>query len=112
MSDEKFQPATWVVANYAGERAKSVMAHAEHGIGYLILESGGAKSNPSILAAFRFAGPWPLPPQLQEVKDAFKVQEYNRRLQQRQGGQKRKEAPALETISIDTILARKERVVT
>lgn len=75
----------WVVGRYNGERAKSVIAHAHHGIGYLILEEAGSHHNPTVLVAFRYLGPLPLPEHLEEVRSEYKIVEYEKRRMERQG---------------------------
>jgi hypothetical protein len=75
----------WVVGQYEGERAKSVLAHAHAGLGYLVLEQGGGKYNPFCLAASIYTGAMPLPPYLEEVRDPTKIQRYDDMRKSRSG---------------------------
>lgn len=75
----------WVIASYEGERAKSVLAHADVGIGYIVLERGGNRYSPSALVAFDYRGEMPLPHHFQEVKDPYKIKDYERRKRARMG---------------------------
>lgn len=77
--------AVWVVGSFEGEQAKRVLAEADSGTGYLVVERGGNRSNPAVLAAFLRPSNDPVPPHLQEVKDPFKIAEYDKRRNQRQG---------------------------
>lgn len=77
--DEPIQ-ATWVIGTYTGKKAKSVLAHAENNIGYIILEN----SNGSITAAFRFILDRPIPPHLIEVTDPMQIQKYEKLRKQRE----------------------------
>lgn len=72
--------ADWVVGRYSGLRAKSILAHVEHGIGYIILENGGNKNNPEIMVAFRvvFEATGGIPPHLVKVTDPLKIQKYEK----------------------------------
>lgn len=43
----------WTIGTYTDERAKSVIAHADAGIGYFIQNRGGAGKAFTVTAAFR-----------------------------------------------------------
>lgn len=79
--------AQWVVGVFEGLRGKSVLEHANQGSGYLILENKGNKNSPYVLAAFRYAGPMPVPEHLEKVTDVFKVQDYEQKRLRRSGVQ-------------------------
>lgn len=54
----------WVKGRYEGERAKSVSAHADSGLGYVILERGRDGMQQYVMAASRRAVDSPIPPHL------------------------------------------------
>lgn len=60
----------WVLSSYTGERAKSVKAHADSGIGYFIQQEGGAGQGHTVVAAFRRGGNEPLEPHMQYCNPA------------------------------------------
>lgn len=62
----------WVVGRFTGEQAKSVMAHANAGIGYKIIQKGPA-GNSYVLAAFRRPCGLPLPDHLTRVTDPIQI---------------------------------------
>ena len=70
----------WVVGTYESERAKSVLRHAEAGIGYIILESVGRGNSQTIVAAFRRPMDSPLPAHLTAVKDPAQIAKYEKML--------------------------------
>lgn len=78
------QPS-WVVGVFEGERARSVLDHADAGIGYIILERAGKGRNQTCLAAFRRMMDSPLPPEFTEVKNPTKIAEYESRRLSRAG---------------------------
>jgi hypothetical protein len=45
----------WVIGSWKGERAKSVKAHADSGIGYFFQRDAGTGPNYTVMAAFRRA---------------------------------------------------------
>ncbi len=75
--------AIWVVGSFDGEAAKSVQAHADAGIGYIILDSAGRGQSSTVVAAFRRAEDSPLPPHLEEVRDPAKIDKYEKIRKQR-----------------------------
>ena len=82
MSSVEFE---WVVGKFSGAQAKSVHAHADAGIGYIVLDHGGRGDGTSVLAAFRRPSDSVIPPYLTEVRDPFKIAEYEKIRKQRQG---------------------------
>lgn len=76
--------SSWVVGRYTGARAKSVAAHAEAGIGYIMLENQGTSNNPDILVAFQSTSN-PLPEHLTPVTDPIKIMKYEKIRHQRMG---------------------------
>lgn len=75
----------WVIGNYAGRQATSVLDHSGAGIGYIVLEHGGSRMNQTCIAAFRYAGSLPLPHYLEEVRDPQKIAYYEQLRTERQG---------------------------
>lgn len=75
----------WVVGQYAGTQAKRVIALADEGLGYYILENAGGHRNPVILAAFRLLDGTLLPHHIDEVKDPRKIKKYETLRRQRHG---------------------------
>lgn len=57
----------WVKARYTGQRAKSVLEHANAGIGYIVLERPETGSGWVVAAFRRISGP--LPPGVEQIKD-------------------------------------------
>lgn len=57
----------WVIGVYTGERAKSVKAHADAGIGYFIREEGGKGAQYRVIAAFKRPMDSPIPPHLDKA---------------------------------------------
>ena len=51
----------WIVAIYTGDAARSVKAHADAGIGYLILQEAGRGQGYQVKAAFRRPADAPVP---------------------------------------------------
>ena len=60
---------TWVIGVFTGERARSVKAHADSGIGYFIREERGRGVGYEVEAAFRRANDSPMPPELVECNN-------------------------------------------
>lgn len=75
----------WVIGKYTGERAKSVAAQADAGIGYIIVDSFGTGVNREIIAAFRLPIDGLIPEHLQVVEDPHKIEKYNKMLRERMG---------------------------
>ncbi len=76
--------AVWVVGFFEGTKAKSVLEHAHAGVGYILLNESGRGASTTCLVAFRkIVNDEPLPPHLEEVKDPFKIQEYEKRMANR-----------------------------
>jgi len=71
-------PTKWVAASYTGDRAKSVLAHANEGIGYKILQQSGRGTTLQVLAAF--LAPEPLPAHVTEIVDPIKIAKLEGRL--------------------------------
>jgi hypothetical protein len=76
--------AVWVVGNFEGRQARSVMDQAGSGICYFILESSEGR-NPTCIAAFRRPCDSPIPEYLEEVRDRFKIEKYEKMRKERQG---------------------------
>ena len=55
-------PYRWVIKSYPhnSDRGKSVLAHAEHGVGYVLYNKQRTKSDP-IIVAFRHPKHHPIP---------------------------------------------------
>lgn len=79
----------WVIGRYIGEQAKSVIAHANAGSGYFLLDQGKQGVQQTCLAAFRRAMDSPVPDHLDRVVDPFMVKKLNDRYEQRHGLEKR-----------------------
>lgn len=75
----------WVIGRYKGDRAKSIKAHAEAGIGYIIVDVFGTGGAQEVVAVFRRACDSPLPDHLQLVRDPYKIQKYEKIFKQRSG---------------------------
>lgn len=61
-------PYTWVIGFFdpRSDRGKSIQAHAERGIGYIIQNPDRMKTD-KIIAAFKFPGNQPIPRHLQKA---------------------------------------------
>ena len=77
--------AYWVCGGFENNQAKQVIAHADAGIGYLVLDRGGSRHNPVVTVAFIWANNQPLPAHLERVIDHQKIEKYNKQLAERQG---------------------------
>jgi hypothetical protein len=77
--------AEWVVGRYTGERAKSVMDHANAGIGYFILQQGGKGTGMWCLAAFVRPLDSPTPEHLTRVTDRSQLAKLEARRNARMG---------------------------
>lgn len=76
--------AIWVVGNFTGPAAKSVIDHAEAGIGYLMISKSGSREGSECLAAFRMVPDKDgIPNHLNEVRDPFKIKSYEDQLHKR-----------------------------
>jgi hypothetical protein len=84
----------WVIGTYSGARMKSVLAHAEAGVGYLVL----GQDMGSVTVAFIYAGPWPAPSHLQVIDDPHRVEEYSTMWRMRQGLHKKQDRRQTDTI--------------
>lgn len=71
--------AEWVVGRFLGEQAKSVLAHANMGIGYKILSQGKQGNGTWVLAAFKRGIGQMLPDHLTRVTDPLQVARLNAR---------------------------------
>ena len=87
--------AVWVVGSFKGDQAKKVSELADNGVGYITLERGGNRFAPEIVVAFRFVlDGEPIPNHLSEVRDPFKIAEYEKIRRQRSGQHHSKEVKA------------------
>lgn len=78
----------WVIGTYTGDRAKSVKAHADAGMGYFIRSESGRGTAYEVEAAFLRATDSPLPEHL--VKANFgQAQKLDRLRNERLGENKR-----------------------
>jgi hypothetical protein len=68
----------WVLATYTGQRAKSVQAHAEAGIGYFLIDVTGNRNNPEVTVAMQYDDN-PLPEHMMEIRDQQKIREFERK---------------------------------
>lgn len=76
----------WVIGRYKGERAKSVLAHSDHGISYIILDSSTGRGVAlEVLAAHRRACDSPVPQHLEKVTDQNKIAKYEKIRKERAG---------------------------
>ncbi len=57
----------WVIGLFTGERAKSVRAHADVGLGYFVRQESGRGADYSVEAAFRRVCDTPLPEHLERA---------------------------------------------
>lgn len=71
--------ARWFIGVYHGDRAKSIKAHSEAGIGYIVLNEDGQGQKYAVRAAFRLPNGIPQP---QEGR--FATPEESSKLEQRQ----------------------------
>lgn len=74
----------WVIGNFEGERAKSVLDHAGAGVGYYIRSQSGAGRNVGVEAAFRRACDRPRPEHL-KLADQFQVSKLEKMFKERTG---------------------------
>lgn len=74
---------TWVVASYEGAQAKHVLGLADAGCAYIVLEVGGSKMRPAVLAASRFPLDRPIPAHLTEVRDEKRAAKFDETLLRR-----------------------------
>lgn len=81
----------WVTGYYIGERAKSIIEHANAGIGYFIIQQGRQGNQATCLAAFQRATDSPVPEHLDVVRDARMIAKLDKRHEQRNGERKRQE---------------------
>lgn len=89
---ETFAHAVWVVGRYKGDQAKSVLAHANAGSGYQIIDNLGTRGNAEVIAAFRYVpGPEGIPDHLVEVVDPYKIQKYEQARLSRSGNEQQKD---------------------
>lgn len=74
----------WVVGRYKGDRAKSVLAHANEGIGYIILDTTQTRgASLEVVAAFRRPKDSPRPEHLELVVDPYKIAKYEKQIKAR-----------------------------
>lgn len=69
----------WVTGRFSGDRAKSVLAHADEGIGYIILDSTNSRgASLEVVAAFRRSDNDAVPEHLERVTDPLKIRKYEK----------------------------------
>lgn len=83
--------ATWYTGRALGDRAKSIIDHANAGIGYFIIEQGKQGNQQTCLYAFLRADDSPAPEHLTKVTDRFMLKKLNDRDAARHGTIKRPE---------------------
>lgn len=81
----EFMPVEWVIGRAVGDRAKSIIAHANAGIGYFVLEQGKQGSQAFCLYATRRVMDSPLPEHLNLVTDPIMLKKLDDHLARRQG---------------------------
>lgn len=84
MADVAMQ-VEWVLGRFIGDRAKSVIDHANAGMGYFIIEQGKQGNQQTCLAAFRRAMDSPVPEHLDLVRDMSMLRKLNDRHDARHG---------------------------
>lgn len=77
--------ATWVTGYYTGENAKNISAIANAGGSYIVLENSGARQSPVVMVAFRMVVTEPLPENVVEVTDPYKISDYEKIRKRTQG---------------------------
>jgi hypothetical protein len=97
----------WVTGAYEGSQAKEVLAMADIGIGYKVIERN--KSGSSCIVSFVYSGEMPIPKHLVEVKDPYKISDLNKwRNRNSQSSRKEIKRASDEKVNeIRTILAKK-----
>ena len=75
----------WVTGYYEGEMAKRVLAHANEGVGYFIINSGGNRLSPNCLAAFRRPLDSARAEHLTLIDDPVRTEQLEQRLTARSG---------------------------
>jgi len=71
---------SWVIGNFEGDMAKSVVAHTNAGAGYIVIDK---PTRGNVIAAFRMANDSPIPDHLQEVLDPTKIAKFEKIRQRR-----------------------------
>jgi hypothetical protein len=97
---------TWVIGVFTGDRAKSVKAHADTGIGYFVQGEGGRGTNYEVHAAFRRPNDSPIPPEL-TVCNATQIKILEKKFAARDGNsrQTRESTADINTIFPSTTIA-------
>lgn len=67
MSEDLYPPMKWqwVIGNWTGDQAKSVIDHANAGISYFVLRDDSVRGSNKVMAAFRRPRDSPVPEHLQ-----------------------------------------------
>jgi hypothetical protein len=89
---EKTMKIEWVIGRAIGDRAKSIMDHANAGIGYFIMESGKQGNQQTCLYAFRRAADAPVPDHLTVVVEYHRIQKLDDRYSARHDTHESKQA--------------------
>jgi hypothetical protein len=76
--------AKWVIAVYQGDKAKSVKAHADAGIGYVFLNEDGSGQKYTVRVALRLPDGLPMPTN-SRIATPQESAEYDKRQRRTQG---------------------------
>jgi len=69
----------WVCGSYSGSKAKTIIEHANMGMGYKVLQITGKGQGFTVLAAFRFPLVKPIPSHLTEIVDKDRIKKLEER---------------------------------
>lgn len=83
----------WAIGYYIGEQAKSIIEHANAGIGYFLIEQGRQGNQATAQAAFRHAMDGPMPEHLSLVTAEGMIRKLNDRWDARHGVDRREATP-------------------
>jgi hypothetical protein len=85
MAAEDVMHVEWCIGRAVGDRAKSIIDHANSGVGYFIMEQGKQGAQTFCLYAFRRAADSPVPEHLTRVVDPFQQKKLDDRYNSRHG---------------------------
>lgn len=99
----------WCIGRAIGDRAKSIIEHANAGIGYFILEQGRQGNQATCLYAFRRAVDGPTPESLTKVIDFAMIRKLDARADSR-GGDRAPKRVAKAPEQMSAVLDRKPNI--